>query len=293
MRRGPRAVPESFFWFCEVAAAGCDIVCGASLFSAAFLSDVNSIVACSGLDESLQPAANQEIATQITTAERERAMTCSFASEGRPAESSNEEWKGPPAARRGNPTRAYALDAGGREKIPALRQQISIFVRREASDRTCSARVRGKNRGRPCRHGENSLFSEGVIADVAELADAQVSGTCSLTGVEVRSLSSAFCLDATVRAAEGCTAPSAASVLAGGIILGVVLLGLASGVGAEMRQTLGTAVFSGMIGVTLFAIFLRPVFQCASEWFGDRQGPHESATEPTRAFSDSWLRSRK
>jgi AcrB/AcrD/AcrF family len=35
---------------------------------------------------------------------------------------------------------------------------------------------------------------------------------------------------------------------------------IAQGAGAEMRQTLGTAVFAGMIGVTLFGIFLTPVF---------------------------------
>jgi multidrug efflux pump len=43
-------------------------------------------------------------------------------------------------------------------------------------------------------------------------------------------------------------------------IFGVVPLVLASGAGAEMRRSLGTAVFSGMLGVTLFGIFLTPVF---------------------------------
>jgi multidrug efflux pump len=43
-------------------------------------------------------------------------------------------------------------------------------------------------------------------------------------------------------------------------ILGVVPLVLAGGAGAEMRRTLGTAVFAGMLGVTLFGIFLTPVF---------------------------------
>jgi multidrug efflux pump len=43
-------------------------------------------------------------------------------------------------------------------------------------------------------------------------------------------------------------------------ILGVVPLVIASGAGAEMRRSLGTAVFSGMIGVTAFGIFLTPVF---------------------------------
>ena len=43
-------------------------------------------------------------------------------------------------------------------------------------------------------------------------------------------------------------------------ILGVFPLVIAEGAGAEMRRTLGTAVFAGMIGVTLFGIFLTPVF---------------------------------
>ena len=43
-------------------------------------------------------------------------------------------------------------------------------------------------------------------------------------------------------------------------IIGVVPLMLGEGAGAEMRYTLGTAVFYGMLGVTLFGIFLTPVF---------------------------------
>jgi multidrug efflux pump len=43
-------------------------------------------------------------------------------------------------------------------------------------------------------------------------------------------------------------------------VFGVVPLVLAAGAGAEMRRSLGTAVFSGMLGVTLFGIFLTPVF---------------------------------
>jgi multidrug efflux pump len=43
-------------------------------------------------------------------------------------------------------------------------------------------------------------------------------------------------------------------------ILGVVPLMLGHGAGAEMRYTLGVAVFSGMLGVTAFGLFLTPVF---------------------------------
>jgi len=46
----------------------------------------------------------------------------------------------------------------------------------------------------------------------------------------------------------------------------VVPLVLAEGAGAEMRRSLGTAVFAGMLGVTLFGIFLTPVFYFVIQW---------------------------
>src|SRR5207302_621095 len=52
-------------------------------------------------------------------------------------------------------------------------------------------------------------------------------------------------------------------------IPGVVPLVLSEGAGAEMRRTLGTAVFSGMLGVTLFGIFLTPVFYYFIQWLAD------------------------
>ena len=66
-------------------------------------------------------------------------------------------------------------------------------------------------------------------------------------------------------------------------ILGALPLLIAHGAGAEMRRTLGTAVFSGMLGVTLFGIFLTPVFFNVIDWLGNtpvfrsrgvRSGPH-------------------
>src|SRR5262249_15162036 len=52
-------------------------------------------------------------------------------------------------------------------------------------------------------------------------------------------------------------------------ILGVTPLLVTTGAGAEMRRTLGTAVFSGMLGVTLFGIFLTPVFFYVIAGFAD------------------------
>jgi multidrug efflux pump len=53
-------------------------------------------------------------------------------------------------------------------------------------------------------------------------------------------------------------------------ILGVVPLVIAQGAGAEMRRALGLAVFSGMLGVTFFGIFLTPVFFYVIQWFGEK-----------------------
>lgn len=56
-------------------------------------------------------------------------------------------------------------------------------------------------------------------------------------------------------------------------ILGVVPLMVSEGAGAEMRRTLGTAVFAGMLGVTAFGIFLTPVFFSVIQWFKELRTP--------------------
>jgi multidrug efflux pump len=60
-------------------------------------------------------------------------------------------------------------------------------------------------------------------------------------------------------------------------ILGVFPLVIAQGAGAEMRRTLGTAVFAGMIGVTGFGLFLTPVFYSVIRRF---RGPARPPAEP-------------
>jgi HAE1 family hydrophobic/amphiphilic exporter-1 len=74
--------------------------------------------------------------------------------------------------------------------------------------------------------------------------------------------------DAAVEAARTRLRPILMTSLA--FILGVVPLMIASGAGAEMRQSLGTAVFSGMLGVTLFGLVLTPVFYVATRRFARR-----------------------
>jgi HAE1 family hydrophobic/amphiphilic exporter-1 len=64
--------------------------------------------------------------------------------------------------------------------------------------------------------------------------------------------------DAAVQAARTRLRPILMTSLA--FILGVVPLVIATGAGAELRQALGTAVFFGMLGVTLFGLVFTPVF---------------------------------
>ena len=61
-------------------------------------------------------------------------------------------------------------------------------------------------------------------------------------------------------------------------ILGVLPLVVATGAGAEMRRSLGTAVFAGMLGVTLFGIFLTPVFYFVIQWLGFTPTKHADET---------------
>jgi hydrophobe/amphiphile efflux-1 (HAE1) family protein len=55
-------------------------------------------------------------------------------------------------------------------------------------------------------------------------------------------------------------------------IFGVVPLVWATGAGAELRQALGTAVFAGMIGVTMFGLIFTPGFYVISRWLAGLRG---------------------
>ena len=56
-------------------------------------------------------------------------------------------------------------------------------------------------------------------------------------------------------------------------VLGVFPLVIAHGAGAEMRRTLGTAVFAGMLGVTLFGLLFTPVFYVVVRWLASLRAP--------------------
>jgi hydrophobe/amphiphile efflux-1 (HAE1) family protein len=66
-------------------------------------------------------------------------------------------------------------------------------------------------------------------------------------------------------------------------IFGVMPLVWAVGAGAELRQTLGTAVFSGMIGVTLFGLVFTPVFYVVTRWSRTPASRHAPVPRATPA----------
>jgi multidrug efflux pump len=63
--------------------------------------------------------------------------------------------------------------------------------------------------------------------------------------------------------------------------LGVLPLVLAKGAGAEMRVALGFAVFSGMIGVTIFGVFFTPVFYSTIRWLTESKKGASAPATPT------------
>ena len=66
-------------------------------------------------------------------------------------------------------------------------------------------------------------------------------------------------------------------------ILGVLPLMIATGPGAEMRQSLGTAVFSGMLGVTIVGLFLTPVFYVALRSLFPHRMARDEAPHPAES----------
>ena len=92
-------------------------------------------------------------------------------------------------------------------------------------------------------------------------------------------------LEATVQAARTRLRPILMTSFA--FILGVLPLMIATGAGAEMRQALGTTVFAGMLGVTLFGLIFTPVFYVLCRRLGDllsRKKPNDgAAAAPTES----------
>jgi multidrug efflux pump subunit AcrB len=71
-------------------------------------------------------------------------------------------------------------------------------------------------------------------------------------------------------------------------IFGVLPLARAEGAGAEMRQSLGTAVFAGMLGVTLFGLLFTPTFYVVVRGLASRlNGLRNRKPQPRAPGSDN------
>jgi hydrophobe/amphiphile efflux-1 (HAE1) family protein len=69
-------------------------------------------------------------------------------------------------------------------------------------------------------------------------------------------------------------------------IFGVMPLVWAIGAGAELRQTLGTAVFSGMIGVTAFGLVFTPIFYVVCRWIAEKTTRRQHAAQVPTASAE-------
>jgi hydrophobe/amphiphile efflux-1 (HAE1) family protein len=85
--------------------------------------------------------------------------------------------------------------------------------------------------------------------------------------------------DAAIHAARSRLRPILMTSFA--FIFGVIPLAIASGPGQEMRQSLGTAVVFGMIGVTLFGLIFTPIFYVLMRRWGGGRVSKEAPAEPT------------
>jgi multidrug efflux pump subunit AcrB len=85
-------------------------------------------------------------------------------------------------------------------------------------------------------------------------------------------------IEAAIRAARDRLRPILMTSFA--FILGSVPLLIATGAGAELRQALGTAVFFGMIGVTVFGLLFTPTFYVVCRALGDRLVRRRPGAEP-------------
>ena len=85
--------------------------------------------------------------------------------------------------------------------------------------------------------------------------------------------------DAAIEAAKLRLRPILMTSLA--FIAGVFPLVVATGAGSEMRQAMGVAVFAGMIGVTLFGLFLTPVFYVVLMKLGLKKTPALQSPSPS------------
>jgi multidrug efflux pump subunit AcrB len=108
------------------------------------------------------------------------------------------------------------------------------------------------------RHMDNNIFSQIGFVVLAGMSVKNAVLIVEFAKQQEESHRGMKAADAAIEAARLRLRPILMTSLA--FVFGVIPLITATGAGAEMRQYLGTVVFFGMIGVTVFGVFLTPVF---------------------------------
>jgi multidrug efflux pump len=116
-------------------------------------------------------------------------------------------------------------------------------------------------------HGENNVFTQ--IGLIVLIGLAAKNAILIVEFALKRREEGASITDAALDAARLRLRPILMTSIA--FIAGVFPLVVSTGAGAEMRRAMGVAVFSGMIGVTLFGLFLTPLFYVVLEKLGVRK----------------------
>ena len=131
--------------------------------------------------------------------------------------------------------------------------------------------------------GDNNVFVQ--IGLIVLVGLAAMNAILIVEFARNREADGASALDAVIEACRLRLRPILMTSLA--FIAGVVPLALATGAGAEMRQAMGIAVFAGMLGVTLFGLFLTPVFYVVMRGLSARFERYRSRAKPRLEESTS------
>jgi len=104
--------------------------------------------------------------------------------------------------------------------------------------------------------GDNNIFTQ--IGFIVLVALATKNAILIVEFARDKELEGVPVLEAVLEASHQRLRPILMTSIA--FIMGVLPMAFSTGAGAEMRQAMGIAVFSGMIGVTIFGLLLTPVF---------------------------------
>ncbi|MEH6358158.1 MAG: multidrug efflux RND transporter permease subunit [Pseudomonadales bacterium] len=125
--------------------------------------------------------------------------------------------------------------------------------------------------------GDNNIFTQ--IGFIVLVALATKNAILIVEFARDKELEGVPVLEAVLEASHQRLRPILMTSIA--FIMGVLPMAISTGAGAEMRQAMGVAVFSGMIGVTIFGLLLTPVFYVlVRKYFPGKLVNHDDSEQP-------------